>query len=88
MAVRRAHLRSSMDVQEAVASAGFPQPGQGMTEVSHMLVNLECSPLPSSFPQALPWLLPPPKEACTQRLYLVILVKDVDSENIKTPSLV
>jgi hypothetical protein len=79
MAVRRSHLRSSTVLGRRLLQQ---RPGwaAGM-QVSHWQESWT-----NAFCPAAPQLLPPPRDVCSWWLYLVILVMDVDSENIKMPS--
>lgn len=79
MAVRRSHLRSSMVLWRRLLQQ---RPGwvAGM-QASHWQESGTSALCPAA-----PQLFPPPRYVCSWWLYLVILVMDVDSENIKMPS--
>lgn len=80
MAVRRSHLRSSMVLRGRLRLLNTHTWAAGMGSLS-LAGKLEWCPLLSSS------TAPPSSQRCVPWwLYLVILVMDVDSENIKMPS--
>lgn len=80
MAVRRSQLKCSMVPRRSLCLL-IHTPGQQGWAASHLQGSWNGALCPPA-----PQLLPPPRDVCPWRLYLVIWVMDVDSENIKMPS--